>query len=452
MRIGLAFAAGLLAVGTAAAASAPEDFAYGVTVQTDTRAGLYRLPLPATVYEGTVTPRLGDLRVFNADGQPVPHTVRTPGPVQEETAVRTVPHFPLRGEGGEGRDTNLTVTTDDDGSVVSIQRSGRAGRDGETTAYLVDLSAVDTRVESLRLSVSPREGTGNGRLDARLEVATSEDLTAWRTLMRHAPLVRLDYQGHRLEQTTVALPAGAGPYLRLSWPAAAGGYRLDTVRAVTRPEGGAPPLQWLEPAAQPASTETGEYDFDTAGRFPVQRLEVVPAYDNAFMQVSVYSRADEEAQWQRRYSGQVYRLSLDGTTLRSDPADVPVTRHRHWRVLAESRAAGAPAPGLRLGWQPEQLYFVAQGPGPYTLAFGSAEAEAGPSLAESVLRAADERRIAEATAGPRQTLGGAARLRPGPEPLPWERIALWGILILAVAVLAFLAWRLYRQMDGDAAG
>ncbi|MBA1146565.1 DUF3999 family protein, partial [Ectothiorhodospiraceae bacterium WFHF3C12] len=109
----------------------------------------------------------------------------------------------------------------------------------------------------------------------------------------------------------------------------------------------------------------------------------------------------------------------------------------------------------RLGRQPQRLYFVAQGPGPYTLAFGSAaQARTLPKeeLGEGLLRTAEEDEVAAATAGQRVELGGPSRLQPGPGSLPWTRILLWAVLLAAVAVLAFMAWRLYKQIGGaDAA-
>lgn len=441
-----------LATGAAWAQNNPQDFAYGLPLEAPGAAGVYRLELPAAVYHHAVSPGLADLQVFNDAGEPVPQALQrrpSPAPPPPAAATRRVPHFPLPGNADSP--VNVTVNTRDDGSIVSIQRSGPADTGQGTAAYLVDLSAVKGEVRSLRLAVAPAAGDDPGRLNARLAVAVSEELADWRRIGGEVPLVRLRYQGHLLERNTVPLPRNAGPYLRLSWPQAAGDYRLSGVDAVIGTEPEHSPLQWLEPAALLGGA-AGEYRFDTGGRFPVRRLEVEPRYDNAFLQVRVESRPDGEAPWRSRFNGDVYRLNLDGTSLRSDMVHISVTRDRYWRLKVVSQPAGG-APRLRLGWAPEQLYFVAQGPRPYLLAVGSAASAeaAGRPGNDGLLSVADDRQVARAAVGDPRELGGRGRLQPPPEALPWVRIALWGVLLAAVGVLGLFAWRLYRQMDGDEA-
>ncbi|MBA1149404.1 DUF3999 domain-containing protein, partial [Ectothiorhodospiraceae bacterium WFHF3C12] len=319
-----------VAVTAAGATVTPQDFAYGMTLRTAGGDGLYRLSVPGAVYETVASPSLADVRVFNASGEAVPHAIRVPEAdgAGEERAVR-VPFFPLRGEAGTdgGR---LTVTTNEGGSVVSIQRDGSAG-EARTTAYLLDLSTLEHPVDEIRLSVAPADGDGADGLNARLAVEASDDLGDWRTLRRGAPLIRLDYEGRRLERTTVDLPAVKARYLRLSWPETARGYRLTGVQAVDRREARGPPLSWLSPPGAAHEAE-GEFRYDTGGRYPVRRVDVRPGYDNAVMDVTVESRPDGEAPWRRRFRGEVYRVQLGGTRLRSEPRTIVLTRDRYWRV------------------------------------------------------------------------------------------------------------------------
>lgn len=446
----------LLAVSASGqAAPASEDFAYGIRLVTDGQGGIYQLSVPAEVYASVVSPGLSDVRVFNAAGEPVPHLMRTPSSGSPEAErVVSVPFFPLRGE-ADAENPRLTVTTNDDGSVVSIQREGGGDDPGPaTSAYLLDLSALERPVAALRLAVAAGSGEEKG-LNARLTVSASDDLGDWRTLRRGAPLVRLDYQGHRLERTSVDLPASEARYLRVSWPQAARDHRLTGVEVLLRESAEAPLQHWLTPSAT-LGEDDATYLYDTGGRFPVRRVDVRPDYDNAVLDVHVDSRADPAAEWQRRFGGEIYRIQLSGTTLETGPQRLAPTSDRYWRLRLTTPGAGGPAPALRLGWRPERLYFVAQGPAPYTLAFGSAAQSDGPrlnTLSTGLLDAARETDdIGAARAGERLALGGPERLQPARAPLPWTRILLWGLLLAAVAVLAFMAWRLYRQLGGaDAA-
>ena len=65
----------LLASAGALAGEQPQDFAYGVAVQIDSREALYELDIPACVYRGVMRRDLGDVRVFNAQGELVPFAI-----------------------------------------------------------------------------------------------------------------------------------------------------------------------------------------------------------------------------------------------------------------------------------------------------------------------------------------------------------------------------------------
>jgi uncharacterized protein DUF3999 len=36
-------------------------------------------------------------------------------------------------------------------------------------------------------------------------------------------------------------------------------------------------------------------------------------------------------------------------------------------------------------------------------------------------------------------------LKPGPTPIPWKSVVLWGVLIVAVGALAVMATRLFKE-------
>jgi len=52
------------------------DFAYGIKVAVPKGTPIAALSLPEQVYKNTHRADLGDVRVFNAAGEPVPHMLR----------------------------------------------------------------------------------------------------------------------------------------------------------------------------------------------------------------------------------------------------------------------------------------------------------------------------------------------------------------------------------------
>src|SRR5262252_298439 len=87
----------LLLLPALAAAERPQDFAYGIPLAVDGRDAFYQVEMPRAVYEGVVRADLGDVRVFNAAGEVVPHALRP-----RLTATKAAPApvkatlFPLR--------------------------------------------------------------------------------------------------------------------------------------------------------------------------------------------------------------------------------------------------------------------------------------------------------------------------------------------------------------------
>jgi len=55
--------------------------------------------------------------------------------------------------------------------------------------------------------------------------------------------------------------------------------------------------------------------------------------------------------------------------------------------------------------------------------------------------------IKAAQLGSRIELGNRDKLKPVRPPTDWKRIVLWLVLLFGVAALAFMALRLYKQMD-----
>jgi hypothetical protein len=70
------FIAALLLVPLTAFAERSSDFAYGISVQPASADALVQIEVPQAVYETVVRADLGDVRVFNAADESVPHAFR----------------------------------------------------------------------------------------------------------------------------------------------------------------------------------------------------------------------------------------------------------------------------------------------------------------------------------------------------------------------------------------
>lgn len=110
---------------------------------------------------------------------------------------------------------------------------------------------------------------------------------------------------------------------------------------------------------------------------------------------------------------------------------------------------------LHVGWAPQRLVFLAQGEGPYTLAFGSASRQTTPLPLESLLsrlgpEARNRQLIRVAAVGAVHTLGGEQALRPVEAPPPYKQWILWAVLLAGLAIMGWMALKLHRQLTRQA--
>jgi hypothetical protein len=426
------------------AQASPTDFARGADVRADA-GSIVRLLLPDDVHLTVTRADLGDVRVLNAAGDVVPHTLRpAPQPAATNAEWRAVPSFPMSDvpTGAPGR---TQVKVDSSGAVVEVITDPARQA---ATAHLVDVSAIGDPLSRLALSWNAPAGF---TFLARVNVQGSNDLNRWHTLVGSAAIARLHRDAFTLTQNEIELPESGerSRYLRISWPKELAPVTLTSVRVRPRATAGQPEIRWQTLTADGADS-SGAVVFDAQGLFPVEYLDLDFADAADAVSVTVRSRASPSSSWEVRHSGVFYSLREADSAVRGAPARIARTTERHWSL---ERTGGEPwpvprAPRLKVGWHPTELLFVAQGPPPYTLVYGSARAAAADAPLDALLESLDEaeraRQVRVGTLEPARDLGGAAALTPAP---PVRRTILWTILSAAVALLAWFAIRTFRDAN-----
>jgi hypothetical protein len=347
---------------------------------------------------------------------------------------------------------DLDVRTDEKGAIVRVQERALEAPSSRIGGYLLDASALSRPIESLRLRWTQPDDS----VVAKVRVDGSDDLTHWRSLAEQATVADLHYEGKTLEVRAVAIHSTGAKYLRLTWVEGSPTLPLTEAWAVMAPPEKTTPRRWTGLTASRAEAKSITYVFESAGALPVDRIRVHVGQPNTLVEGAIQSRPDDKSPWRVRYKGLLYHVTVQGLTLESDPVTIPLTHDRHWRLELDE---GSPEPGnlhptLELGWVPRELYFLAHGEEPFTLAFGSAIVGPVRQPVDELLNTLhDEHKralIKEARAERRVELGGDALLKPPPPPLPWKVWLLWVVLASGVLILAALAWRLYQDMNRPA--
>ena len=173
---------------------------------------------------------------------------------------------------------------------------------------------------------------------------------------------------------------------------------------------------------------------------------------NAVVPGELLARATRDKPWRPVATLVAYRLRQGSGEVSAAPTPVSGAGLRYWLLRIDPKSGGIGRGQLRLraGWTPQEIVFAARGAGPFVLAYGNpgATSSALPisTLVPGYLAAPGDSLAAAgmARAEASAPLGGAARLRPARD---LRRASLWGTLVLGVFVLAWMAWRLSKQMQ-----
>lgn len=437
----------------AASAAATADYAtqWPLTLGRD-GDGAYRVVLDETVYRQLQDPQLRDLVVLNGDGAAVAAGLFAPQDLLAKPAHRVaVPWFALpatRVDGG-AQGWELVSQADADGRLrrVEARVTDQAAAALPRNALLVDVSRVREAIVALELHWQPLAA-----LDLGYRVDASDDLEHWQPLATRGRMIDLQRDDRRLLHRRIEL-YGLLPhyqkarYLRLTPDRDDQPIAITGVSAELAAARATPVPSWLELAGRRVGSggETA-FEFDLDGRFPVQQADVALAGNHA-LEWRLESRDDADAPWRLRAGPwMAYRVDAAGRGSRSPAQALDAhVRDRHWRLRANTDVPEAPT--LRLGYRPEAVVFLAQGPAPYALAAGSARAQRAEAPIPQLVAELRRQRGADwqpspAYLGVAKPLAGDAALQPAHD---WKSWLLWAVLALGALVVAGFAFSLLRS-------
>lgn len=425
-----------------------EQFPRFRTLDAPSGSALYRLDLPEEVYQAVAHDDLRDIRVFNAEGRAVPSSFQMK-PTEEvhTTEERALSFFPIQGE--ETREygaASEVVIQQGTGSVVVRYGGAAPVKKAATRGYLVDLREVTDTLRRIELDwEGPVE---NAFLTVRL--SASDELTSgWRDLGGYT-LARFTYAGEMLQQKAIELSDIRAKFLQLTWS----GQKPLKLTAV---RGELAKGTWIETKrhetlARSEAVENGDFLY-TKSPVVADRIKIKLPTVNTLVRVEIDSRAEPKGPWSTRYAGLVYRVQQQGAEIASPLLKIHPTSDRYWRfhVVGKDASVGKDAPEIEFAWIAHQLFFLAQGNGPFKLAYGLPEAETPDfgfrSLSDTLTGESSAIAPTLATVGAEVKQFAVSR-PPEPETAeaPWKQRALWASLVAAILVTSIMAWKLVRDM------
>jgi len=434
------------------------DFAYSQSLTPAAGRALQTVLVPVEVYRGTLRKSLADVRVFDPEGNEVPHAIRTLArPAARPRSSSSLPIFPLK-EDGRGKsvgDLAIHIERNEQGEVIDIRSAapvdvseGEARPTGRTVSYILDARAVKDPIVKLTVAIVEAESD----YVLPIQVEASNNLEQWRPVSTAAPLARLHFQGNQIEHDALQVAPTRAKYLRLSWPDHALPGSISQVLAEAQPKEEQPQRISVTLRGERVSGEPGVYVFDAGGFVPADSLRVQLPEVNTLVKAKLDSSDGAKGPWNRATQGRFYRIVEAGQEVQQPATSLGRRAPRFWRleITAGQKELGAGAPNLTVSFYPDQVLFVSRDSGEHTLAYGSYKASA-PDFDTSDLIELTHRRsddpLPRATAklGSQRSVGGVAALEEPPPPPPFRTYLLWTVLVLSVLLLAAFALRLLRQ-------
>jgi hypothetical protein len=437
----------LLAQGVSAATPTLDDYARGVTVEAAAGLPLVETTLPDVVYSTVTRADLGDVRVFNADGVAIPHAFcAAPQRIDPVISEQALPVFELRDAARTGSEGSRIEVQTAGGTQVHVQESGSEVEATSGRTHIIDVREHPASLRAIQFDWASPDGAS----EVKVRIEASEDLDRWTVIVPGTTLLRATRGAEEIRRERVAVPARHYEYLRVERVDGGEPLRINGVIAELLAEQRDVEPQWFMPDTVDSKLpDTMLFD---AGRVaPVRYARLRLPQDNSSVRVAIESRADETGAWREHWSGESYVIVTQTERRESPPARFEPTTDRHWRVRVVTPTAAQRPTSLELGYLPARLRFLAQGPAPYTVAFGSRRADvAAPVACDGLLGDVSARdraqMIVQGYAGAVRNLGGEIAFTPLPKQTPLRLIVLWSVLVGGVALLVAMALSLLKRV------
>jgi len=424
-------------------------YARGFELITEQQSAIYKVTLPKSVYSTVSKKDFSDIRIFNQNNEPIPHVIQQ-SKIKTGTKIGSLelPFFPIANEEINLENRALDITVTSEGKVVRIQTEGGARELNQDIVkhYLIDASHINTSIDSIDFKLNSLE---SGYAKAfRLDY--SNDLNQWLALVDHATLTDLKYGQYTLKNTRVKLPHKNIKYIRFTWLSDVDTLAITSVKANFKDEDLSENQYWSTSVLIDKNIGEATYEFDTGGLFNIEQIDIELPDDNTLIDVIIKSRADDNSPWEKRFNGVFYKLYFEELKLIGKPVAVSSTKDRYWQIKFQSTdGIGNVEPVLKYAWRPNYLYFLARGNAPYVLAFGNANTNINNHVASRLMSLLNQDvsndMVGLAKIGKEIVLKGDPALIIQ-KKLPWQRIALWAILIIGVIVIATMVIRLARNI------
>jgi Protein of unknown function (DUF3999) len=449
--ITLSFA--MLCVTNGVLAQSVGEFSTRAQVAVPSGTSIARVALPETSIVSLRETNAGDLRVFNAKGIALPHAVidaSNQASTRTDIAAERVLALPIYAPESVSPNTpTLRIEEGPNRRVIEVSSAPASKQKSETRkprGLLFDTLKISSEINAVEL-----EGALPPAMLLKVGLDASRDLKTWQPLVSDTPIFEFSNDGPSNRKLTLPAPQKLeGRYLRLTWSDDVA-LPVVALRAIASgiTQNAAAPLSVNLPTPQITTDGHAEWTMQSGHR--INALRVSTSANNALMPVRILTRARAGDVWRTVASTVVYRLTNSAGATNVNPSIALSSRlesQLRIEALPGYSLAGVPLT-LAVEYAPLNVVFIASGDGPFDIATGRANTasaalplttlmpdyKSGAEYALPLLAAAVTANAATGQNSPDGNWMAAATNKS---------FLLWGVLGLAVIILAGLAVSLLR--------
>ena len=269
-------------------------------------------------------------------------------------------------------------------------------------------------------------------------------------------MLDLGFAGQRLKQQSIELNRLTARYLRLGFAGAS--VELSGVKATLATDALEVARRAVTLAGKVVDGKPLEFQFDAGASLSFDRVSFDLPQLNTVAPAQLLARGYESEVWRNVAATVLYRLTGEGGELTSPALAISPGPARFWllRLNPASGGLGSGAPQMRAGYVPRHVVFAARGTGPFSIAYGRQSRAGEKDAPSAALQLASlmpdykpgaEWQIPEARTGAPVLVNAAAAIPSMVSSVDTRKLGLWAVLLVAVLLLAGMAWRLVRQMN-----
>jgi len=431
--------------------AAPQINGFSYTaVLSEAKTSLRQLDLPVAVYQKMHRNDYGDLRIFNSDGQIVPHQFST----QEREILKqdvSLTFFPFSKEQATNPE-NIRIIINQEQGKRSLEINQQLG--GKTEAVKNEFQYIirnaDKSMPLCQLKLDWEQSQPSMILPFTLE--SSSDLQNWKTLGRKLSVSKLNYAGSQLVNNKVRFSCSSQKYLRLTWLKPKQSIHLKGL-AGQYIENGKTKILWSN-LGKPQYDDKNNLVFESDVISRISGMKFSIPQDGLLFKGVLYSRNSKKSAWKYRKAINQYRLNMGDVQLQSEAIVLNQIYDKYWKLELSNESQFTPdqLPEIHIAWRSRQLQFLAQGKEPFIIAFGNSSIDAVykndlNALMQSLKNSGAS--IDQVTFGEIKQNKEVVKAK---EEIPWKLVLLWLVLILGTGLMAFMAYRLYQQMSQEKTG